>query len=147
MVDLVRLRQEVESLQLECQRMYQELDEQAVTADHHIPPTSSSFPQSNVRVRVNEEEEDDLAGWDCGTCTFKNHVALLRCEECDMPRPVLSLAARNTIRPDPMSVMVTTEGSGNQRTNTSPTEQRHPPSGRLFSHIRFVIPRSLLFHS
>jgi hypothetical protein len=148
MVDLVRLRQEVESLQLDCQRMYQELDDQAATADHRIPPTSSSFPQSNVRVRVNEEEEDDVAGWDCGTCTFKNHVALLRCEECDMPRPVLSLADRNNIRPDPVSVMVTTEESGNHRTNTSPTGQRQPPPpGRLYSCIRFVIPCSLLSHS
>ena len=31
------------------------------------------------------DEED--GGWNCNTCTFRNHPALNKCEECEMARP------------------------------------------------------------
>ncbi|XP_042189365.1 TGF-beta-activated kinase 1 and MAP3K7-binding protein 2 isoform X2 [Callorhinchus milii] len=35
---------------------------------------------------VSDPEEDEGAQWNCSTCTFLNHPALNRCEQCEMPR-------------------------------------------------------------
>nr|DBA26737.1 TPA: hypothetical protein GDO54_010959 [Pyxicephalus adspersus] len=35
---------------------------------------------------VPDPEEDEGAPWNCTACTFLNHPALNRCEQCDMPR-------------------------------------------------------------
>lgn len=80
--DLARLRQEVEALQHDCQRMYHELDElnASSTANQNGTPPPTDAPGM----------EEETAGWNCGTCTFKNHPALMKCEECDMPRPLAS---------------------------------------------------------
>ncbi|GCB72821.1 hypothetical protein scyTo_0006483 [Scyliorhinus torazame] len=33
-----------------------------------------------------DPEEDEGAHWNCSTCTFLNHPALIRCEQCEMPK-------------------------------------------------------------
>ncbi|MEE6515694.1 hypothetical protein FKM82_024665 [Ascaphus truei] len=35
---------------------------------------------------VPDTEEDEGAQWNCTACTFLNHPALNRCEQCEMPR-------------------------------------------------------------
>lgn len=35
---------------------------------------------------VPDQEEDEGAQWNCSTCTFLNHPALIRCEQCEMPK-------------------------------------------------------------
>lgn len=33
-----------------------------------------------------DQEEDEGAQWNCTACTFLNHPALNRCEQCEFPR-------------------------------------------------------------
>lgn len=35
---------------------------------------------------IPDTEEDEGAQWNCTACTFLNHPALNRCEQCEMPR-------------------------------------------------------------
>ncbi|KAJ3607105.1 hypothetical protein NHX12_026619 [Muraenolepis orangiensis] len=44
--------------------------------------------QEEEQQRQKEEEEDEEEGsqWSCTACTFLNHPALNRCEQCDYPR-------------------------------------------------------------
>lgn len=35
---------------------------------------------------VPDTDEDEGAQWSCTACTFLNHPALNRCEQCEMPR-------------------------------------------------------------
>ncbi|XP_069462772.1 TGF-beta-activated kinase 1 and MAP3K7-binding protein 2 [Ambystoma mexicanum] len=57
-----------------------------------VPPkpkgTSSSDQRSNVKTPKNvpDADEDEGAQWNCTACTFLNHPALNRCEQCEMPR-------------------------------------------------------------
>lgn len=57
-----------------------------------VPPkpkgTQSVDPRSTAKTptKVTETEEDEGAQWNCTACTFLNHPALNRCEQCDMPR-------------------------------------------------------------
>ncbi|KAM4772488.1 TGF-beta-activated kinase 1 and MAP3K7-binding protein 2 isoform 1-T2 [Rhinophrynus dorsalis] len=57
-----------------------------------VPPkpkgTVSVDPRSTVKTPKNvpDTEEDEGAQWNCTECTFLNHPALNRCEQCDMPR-------------------------------------------------------------
>ncbi|KAK7150820.1 hypothetical protein R3I93_011929 [Phoxinus phoxinus] len=58
--------------------------------DPSLPPVPPSMAVSmedsrNVRV-VSEPEDDDGVQWSCTACTFLNHPALNRCEECEFPR-------------------------------------------------------------
>lgn len=96
MVDLEHLRSEVRSLQLDCQRMYQELDDRSAAGTsqpQHQHPCAVSVGNGPVAARPvipsTAEEEEDSAGWNCSTCTFRNHPALVKCEECETPRPLI----------------------------------------------------------
>ncbi|XP_073483541.1 TGF-beta-activated kinase 1 and MAP3K7-binding protein 2 [Aquarana catesbeiana] len=57
-----------------------------------VPPkpkgTASVDQRSTVKTPKNvpDTEEDEGAHWNCTACTFLNHPALNRCEQCDMPR-------------------------------------------------------------
>ncbi|XDV42406.1 hypothetical protein PO909_011077 [Leuciscus waleckii] len=51
------------------------------------PLKGPTKPESIRNVRVmSEPEEDDGVQWSCTACTFLNHPALNRCEECEFPR-------------------------------------------------------------
>ncbi|XP_051511294.1 TGF-beta-activated kinase 1 and MAP3K7-binding protein 2-like isoform X2 [Myxocyprinus asiaticus] len=51
------------------------------------PPKGPTKPESTTNVRViSEPEEDEGVPWSCTACTFLNHPALIRCEECEFPR-------------------------------------------------------------
>lgn len=53
-------------------------DTQAAAADEHLATLS---PRSQPR-----DEDYEGAPWNCDSCTFLNHPALNRCEQCEMPR-------------------------------------------------------------
>ncbi|XP_073709184.1 TGF-beta-activated kinase 1 and MAP3K7-binding protein 2 isoform X2 [Garra rufa] len=51
------------------------------------PPKVLAKPEGGRSARVvSEPEEDDGVQWSCTACTFLNHPALNRCEECEFPR-------------------------------------------------------------
>ncbi|XP_026089708.1 TGF-beta-activated kinase 1 and MAP3K7-binding protein 2-like isoform X1 [Carassius auratus] len=50
------------------------------------PPASAPMDGSRSARVVSEPEEDDGVQWSCTACTFLNHPALIRCEECEFPR-------------------------------------------------------------
>ncbi|XP_074070303.1 TGF-beta-activated kinase 1 and MAP3K7-binding protein 3 isoform X1 [Macrotis lagotis] len=56
------------------------LDSQATTADEH-PNDSKQTPRTHP-----QDEDFEGAPWNCESCTFLNHPALNRCEQCEMPR-------------------------------------------------------------
>ncbi|XP_024598599.1 TGF-beta-activated kinase 1 and MAP3K7-binding protein 3 isoform X2 [Neophocaena asiaeorientalis asiaeorientalis] len=55
-------------------------DTQAAAADEH-PSSSKQSPRTQPR-----DEDYEGAPWNCDSCTFLNHPALNRCEQCEMPR-------------------------------------------------------------
>uniref|UniRef100_A0A9J8BYR8 Uncharacterized protein n=2 Tax=Cyprinus carpio TaxID=7962 RepID=A0A9J8BYR8_CYPCA len=51
------------------------------------PPKGPTKPEGSRSARlVPEPEEDDGVQWSCNACTFLNHPALIRCEQCEFPR-------------------------------------------------------------
>nr|XP_033792795.1 TGF-beta-activated kinase 1 and MAP3K7-binding protein 2 isoform X2 [Geotrypetes seraphini] len=52
-----------------------------------VPPKPKD-QRSTVKTPKNvpDTEEDEGTQWSCSACTFLNHPALNRCEECEMPR-------------------------------------------------------------
>ncbi|XP_043924935.1 TGF-beta-activated kinase 1 and MAP3K7-binding protein 2-like isoform X2 [Protopterus annectens] len=48
-------------------------------------PKEQRVPIKNPKT-VPDTEEDEGAPWGCTACTFLNHPALHRCEQCEMPR-------------------------------------------------------------
>ncbi|XP_051841010.1 TGF-beta-activated kinase 1 and MAP3K7-binding protein 3 [Antechinus flavipes] len=56
------------------------LDSQVTTADEH-PNSSKQTPRTQP-----QDEDFEGAPWNCESCTFLNHPALNRCEQCEMPR-------------------------------------------------------------
>ncbi|KAI7799346.1 TGF-beta-activated kinase 1 and MAP3K7-binding protein 2 isoform X1 [Triplophysa rosa] len=52
-----------------------------------VPPPVATPMESSRNTRVMPEpEDDDGVQWSCTACTFLNHPALNRCEECEFPR-------------------------------------------------------------
>lgn len=52
-----------------------------------VPPTSGKKEGTQASKRVPQTDEDfEGAQWNCESCTFLNHPALNRCEQCEMPR-------------------------------------------------------------
>uniref|UniRef100_A0A8C1ZQ65 TGF-beta activated kinase 1 (MAP3K7) binding protein 2 n=1 Tax=Cyprinus carpio TaxID=7962 RepID=A0A8C1ZQ65_CYPCA len=52
-----------------------------------VPPPAAAPVEGSRSARVvPEPEEDDGVQWSCTACTFLNHPALIRCEECEFPR-------------------------------------------------------------
>jgi hypothetical protein len=97
-VDLEHLKGEVRNLEQECQRMCQELFNRQSDTNIRNPPSTPSTPHSAGTptfhngtppplVATVTEEDDESDGWNCSRCTFQNHPALSKCEECDSPRP------------------------------------------------------------
>ncbi|KAF4518093.1 hypothetical protein B566_EDAN007794 [Ephemera danica] len=53
----------------------------------------------NVAPGEEEEEEEDGPHWTCSVCTFRNHPALSKCEQCEMPRISLGTDSRAPLVP------------------------------------------------
>ncbi|XP_053499238.1 TGF-beta-activated kinase 1 and MAP3K7-binding protein 2 isoform X2 [Ictalurus furcatus] len=51
-----------------------------------VPPSLPAPPGSKNMKMVSEAEDDDGVQWGCTACTFLNHPALNRCEQCEFPR-------------------------------------------------------------
>ncbi|CAN9507572.1 unnamed protein product [Ophioblennius macclurei] len=55
-----------------------------------VPPkpkgTLSIDPGSKLVKSITDQEEDEGTEWNCTACTFLNHPALNRCEQCEFPR-------------------------------------------------------------
>ncbi|XP_008299100.1 TGF-beta-activated kinase 1 and MAP3K7-binding protein 2 isoform X1 [Stegastes partitus] len=55
-----------------------------------VPPkpkgTLSIDPGSKIVKPIADQEEDEGTQWNCTACTFLNHPALNRCEQCEFPR-------------------------------------------------------------
>ncbi|KAK6489067.1 TGF-beta-activated kinase 1 and MAP3K7-binding protein 2-like isoform X1 [Huso huso] len=53
-----------------------------------VPPKPKAEQRSLVKTpkTVPDTEEDEGAQWNCTACTFLNHPALNRCEQCEFPR-------------------------------------------------------------
>ncbi|XP_060096732.1 TGF-beta-activated kinase 1 and MAP3K7-binding protein 2 isoform X1 [Heteronotia binoei] len=53
-----------------------------------VPPKPKADQRSIVKTpkALPDTEEDEGAQWNCTACTFLNHPALNRCEQCEMPR-------------------------------------------------------------
>ncbi|KAG7465686.1 hypothetical protein MATL_G00156130 [Megalops atlanticus] len=54
-----------------------------------VPPNrkgTSADSACKSPQRVRDGEEDEGVAWSCTACTFLNHPALLRCEQCEFPR-------------------------------------------------------------
>ncbi|KAG7210096.1 hypothetical protein KM043_011664 [Ampulex compressa] len=108
-----RLRSEIYQLQVECDRLADEVDQwsdprvplgetneefyQGIytgqpflprSLNPHPPPLPSQPPAwqpQSIRNDVDREERDDPS-WVCRMCTFDNHPLMNKCEQCDMPR-------------------------------------------------------------
>uniref|UniRef100_M3ZS43 TGF-beta activated kinase 1 (MAP3K7) binding protein 2 n=1 Tax=Xiphophorus maculatus TaxID=8083 RepID=M3ZS43_XIPMA len=50
-----------------------------------VPPKPKD-PGSKIVKPSTDPEEDEGTHWNCTACTFLNHPALNRCEQCDFPR-------------------------------------------------------------
>ncbi|XP_046674122.1 TGF-beta-activated kinase 1 and MAP3K7-binding protein 3 isoform X2 [Homalodisca vitripennis] len=101
-----RLREEILLLQRECNRMTVEVDRYAeirhVNSDTLLLGETNEefykniyrgqlFPRQSVRQRPVAMAGASGGGgeghnWTCHVCTFHNHPALNKCEQCDMPR-------------------------------------------------------------
>ncbi|XP_017289609.1 TGF-beta-activated kinase 1 and MAP3K7-binding protein 2 isoform X2 [Kryptolebias marmoratus] len=50
-----------------------------------VPPKPKDSGSKAVKPTADQEEDEGMQ-WSCTTCTFHNHPALDRCEQCDFPR-------------------------------------------------------------
>lgn len=48
--------------------------------------SSSTDPGNKIVKPTADQEEDEGTQWNCTACTFLNHPALNRCEQCEFPR-------------------------------------------------------------
>lgn len=54
---------------------------------HHVNELLFVSEGTQASKRVPQTDEDfEGAQWNCESCTFLNHPALNRCEQCEMPR-------------------------------------------------------------
>ncbi|XP_072499776.1 TGF-beta-activated kinase 1 and MAP3K7-binding protein 2 isoform X3 [Notamacropus eugenii] len=51
-----------------------------------VPPKPKDQRPIAKTPKSQDTEEDEGAQWNCTACTFLNHPALIRCEQCEMPR-------------------------------------------------------------
>ncbi|KAH0624755.1 hypothetical protein JD844_032525 [Phrynosoma platyrhinos] len=51
-------------------------------------PCKKDHPNSSKQAARSQPRDEDFEGapWNCDSCTFLNHPALNRCEQCEMPR-------------------------------------------------------------
>ncbi|ELK35403.1 TGF-beta-activated kinase 1 and MAP3K7-binding protein 2 [Myotis davidii] len=51
-----------------------------------VPPKPKDQRSTIKTPKTQDTEDDEGAQWNCTACTFLNHPALIRCEQCEMPR-------------------------------------------------------------
>ncbi|XP_051870577.1 TGF-beta-activated kinase 1 and MAP3K7-binding protein 3 isoform X1 [Pristis pectinata] len=57
------------------------------SSDSQAAPAEEAGPVAAYSRRPHQRDEDfEGAPWNCNSCTFLNHPALNRCEQCEMPR-------------------------------------------------------------
>ncbi|GCB73719.1 hypothetical protein scyTo_0002800 [Scyliorhinus torazame] len=57
------------------------------SSDFQAAPAEEAGPVMAYSPRPHQRDEDfEGAPWNCNSCTFLNHPALNRCEQCEMPR-------------------------------------------------------------
>lgn len=79
--DLSRLRALNRKLQVDLDCALKEVDLLESRASRAARREEEQRPRTSI-----SEEESEGAQWTCHICTFLNHPALFRCEECDMLR-------------------------------------------------------------
>ncbi|XP_016341416.1 TGF-beta-activated kinase 1 and MAP3K7-binding protein 2 isoform X2 [Sinocyclocheilus anshuiensis] len=72
-----------EMQQLRCKNRLLQIDIDCLTKEIDLLQTREGSRSARL---VSEPEEDDGVQWSCTACTFLNHPALNRCEECEFPR-------------------------------------------------------------
>ncbi|KAH0946717.1 hypothetical protein HN011_000526 [Eciton burchellii] len=105
----VKLRSEIYQLQVECDRLADEVDQwsdrrvplgetneefyQGIYTGQPLPtrllnppPLPSQPPAWRPQQSADDREERSEPSWVCTMCTFDNHPLMNKCEECDMPR-------------------------------------------------------------
>ncbi|KAG9336247.1 hypothetical protein JZ751_002594 [Albula glossodonta] len=71
--------EEIQSLR--CKNRILQMDIDSLTKEADLQTKESKSPKT-----VRDTEEDEGLEWNCTACTFLNHPALLRCEQCEFPR-------------------------------------------------------------
>lgn len=51
-----------------------------------VPPKPKDQRSTIKAPKTLDTEDEEGAQWNCTACTFLNHPALIRCEQCEMPR-------------------------------------------------------------
>lgn len=51
-----------------------------------VPPKPKDQRSTIKAPKTQDAEDEEGAQWNCTACTFLNHPALIRCEQCEMPR-------------------------------------------------------------
>lgn len=51
-----------------------------------VPPKPKDQRSTIKAPKTQDTEDEEGAQWNCTACTFLNHPALIRCEQCEMPR-------------------------------------------------------------
>ncbi|XP_054268976.1 TGF-beta-activated kinase 1 and MAP3K7-binding protein 3-like isoform X1 [Macrosteles quadrilineatus] len=109
-----KLKEEISLLQMECNRMTKEVYHNAElrhvnTETLPLGETNEEFykniyrgqlfPRQAVRQRPTTAPAVTVVGegrhWTCHVCTFHNHPALNKCEQCDMPRIITGSETQN----------------------------------------------------
>ncbi|XP_046654854.1 TGF-beta-activated kinase 1 and MAP3K7-binding protein 2-like isoform X1 [Daphnia pulicaria] len=144
-VDLEHLKGEVRNLEQECQRMCQELFNRQSDTNIRNPPSTPSTPHSAGTptfhngtppplVATVTEEDDESDGWNCSRCTFQNHPALSKCEECDSPRPPPGQPGHSSSPSSSPIVTSSTQQAGVMAVRSFIPYSRRP--GNIHIHVR-----------
>ncbi|KAA8583226.1 hypothetical protein FQN60_015772 [Etheostoma spectabile] len=73
-----------EMKQLRCKNRLLQIDIDCLTKEIDLLQTKDSG--SKIVKPIADQEEDEGTQWSCTACTFLNHPALNRCEQCEFPR-------------------------------------------------------------
>ncbi|XP_044025826.1 TGF-beta-activated kinase 1 and MAP3K7-binding protein 2 isoform X4 [Siniperca chuatsi] len=73
-----------EMKQLRCKNRLLQIDIDCLTKEIDLLQTRDSG--SKIVKPITDQEEDEGTQWSCTACTFLNHPALNRCEQCEFPR-------------------------------------------------------------
>ncbi|XP_037305592.2 TGF-beta-activated kinase 1 and MAP3K7-binding protein 2 isoform X3 [Pungitius pungitius] len=73
-----------EMKQLRCRNRVLQIDIDCLTKEIDLLQTRD--PGSKIVKPIADQEEDEGLQWNCTACTFLNHPALNRCEQCEFPR-------------------------------------------------------------
>ncbi|XP_063351599.1 TGF-beta-activated kinase 1 and MAP3K7-binding protein 2 isoform X2 [Pelmatolapia mariae] len=99
--EMKQLRSQNRSLQIDIDCLSKEIDLLQTKGPHFNPGAIHNFYDNigflgpvppkpkdtgSKSVKPITDQEDEGTQWSCTACTFLNHPALIRCEQCDFPR-------------------------------------------------------------